>query len=120
MRVQQYFLIQHSLAGTGTDWQDQVFRTGITQNYQLSLAGGTEKSRYYISGYYVDQSGIVTNTNQQKIALRSNIDSKLGNKVSVGLNLFLTNIQSKNNGDLGGKSQPCYVLTVMGTYRTGI
>jgi len=95
-----------SYAGKGTDWQDQVFRTGYTQNYQLSLAGGTEKSRYYISGYYVNQSGIVVNTNQQKIALRSNIDSKLSKKVSIGLNMFLTNIQSKNNGDLGSKASP--------------
>lgn len=95
-----------SYAGKGTDWQDQVFRTGYTQNYQVSLAGGTDKSRYYLSGYYVKQSGIVVNTSQQKIALRSNIDSKLGKKVSVGLNMFLTNIQSKNNGDMGSKASP--------------
>ena len=92
--------------GTGTDWQDQVFRKGITQNYQLSIAGGTDKSRYYISGYYVNQTGIVTNTSQQKIALRSNIDSKITSRVSVGLNLFMTNIQSLNNGDLGSKANP--------------
>ncbi len=92
--------------GNGTDWQDQLFRTGITQNYQLAVAGGTEKSRYYVSGYYINQSGIVTNTNQQKIALRSNIDSKITDRVSIGLNLFLTNIQSLNNGDLGSKANP--------------
>lgn len=95
-----------SYAGKGTDWQDQVFRTGYTQNFQVSLAGGTEKSRYYVSGYYVNQSGIVVNTNQQKMALRSNIDSKLGKRVSIGLNMFLTNIQSKNNGDMGSKASP--------------
>lgn len=92
--------------GPGTDWQDQVFQTGITQNYQLSVAGGTEKSRYYLSGYYVNQTGLIVNTSQQKIALRSNIDSKLSNRVSIGLNLFLTNIQSLNNGDLGSKANP--------------
>ncbi len=92
--------------GPGTDWQDQVFQTGITQNYQLSVAGGTDKSRYYLSGYYVNQSGLIVNTSQQKIALRSNIDSKLSNRVSIGLNLFLTNIQSLNNGDLGSKANP--------------
>lgn len=95
-----------SYAGKGTDWQDQVFRTGYTQNYQVSVAGGTDKSRYYLSGYYVKQSGIVVNTSQQKIALRSNIDSKLGKKVSIGLNMFLTNIRSKNNGDMGSKASP--------------
>lgn len=92
--------------GAGTDWQSKVFRNGITQNYQLSVAGGTDKSRYYVSGYYVNQTGIITNTSQKKMALRSNIDSKISNKVSFGLNLFLTNIQSLNNGDLGGKANP--------------
>ncbi len=97
-----------SLAGTGTDWQDQVYQAGITQNYQLSLAGGTEKARYYFSGYYVGQSGIVTNTSQDKIALRANIDSKISDKLSVGVNLFLTHIKSQNNGDLGSKGSPVF------------
>ncbi|MFT4154219.1 SusC/RagA family TonB-linked outer membrane protein [Parafilimonas sp.] len=100
------FTDPQSYAGKGTNWQDQVFQTGYTQNYQVSLGGGTEKSRYYISGYYVKQSGIVVNTSQQKIALRSNIDSRLSKKLSVGLNMFLTNIQSKNNGDMGSKASP--------------
>ncbi|MBA4167675.1 MAG: SusC/RagA family TonB-linked outer membrane protein, partial [Chitinophagaceae bacterium] len=95
-----------SLAGTGTNWQDKVYRKGITQNFQMSLAGGTEKSRYYLSAYYVNQSGIVTNTSQDKIALRSNIDSKLNDKVSVGLNVYMTHIKSHNNGDLGSKGNP--------------
>lgn len=92
-----------SYASKGTNWQNQDFRTGVTQNYQVALSGGTEKSRYYISGYYVDQTGIVVNTHQQKISLRSNIDSKLSDNVSIGLNMYLTNIQQKNNGELGGK-----------------
>jgi TonB-linked SusC/RagA family outer membrane protein len=95
-----------SLAGTGTDWQDQLYQTGITQNYQLSLSGGTEKSKYYVSGYFVDQTGVIVNTEQRKFAVRSNLSTKLSDKFSVGLNVFLTNIKSHNNGDLGGKGNP--------------
>ena len=95
-----------ALAGTGTDWQKQLYRTGVTQNYQLSLSGGTDKSRYYISGYFVDQTGVIVNTSQKKMAIRSNLNTKFSDKFSVGLNLFLTNIQSHNNGDLGGKGNP--------------
>jgi TonB-linked SusC/RagA family outer membrane protein len=95
-----------SYAGKGTDWQDLIFHNGATQNHQLSVSGGTEKSRYYISGYYVNQSGLLVNTNQEKYALRANLDSKLSNKVSIGLGIFASHTNSHNNGDIGGKGNP--------------
>lgn len=95
-----------SYAGKGTDWQDLIFQNGTTQNHQLSVSGGTEKSRYYISGYYVNQSGLLVNTNQEKYALRANLDSRLSNKVSIGLGIFATHTNSHNNGDIGGKGNP--------------
>jgi len=93
-------------AGKGTNWQDLIFHNGTTQNHQLSVSGGTEKSRYYISGYYVNQSGLLVNTNQEKYALRANLDSRLSNKVSIGLGIFATHTNSHNNGDIGGKGNP--------------
>ncbi len=89
--------------GDGTDWQDEIYRTGKSQNHQLSVTGGNEKSKYYISGYYVDQDGIVLNTGQTKYSIRSNVNTKLGSKVNVGLNLFASHSKSHNNGDLGSK-----------------
>ncbi|SHN40431.1 TonB-dependent receptor [Chitinophaga sp. CF418] len=95
-----------SYAGKGTDWQDMVFHNGTTQNHQLSVSGGTEKSRYYISGYYVNQSGLLLNTSQEKFALRANLDSKLSKKVSIGVGIFAGHSNSHNNGDIGGKGNP--------------
>lgn len=95
-----------SYAGKGTDWQDLIFHNGVTQNHQLSVSGGTEKSRYYISGYYVNQSGLLENTGQEKFALRANLDSKLSKKVSIGLGIFASHANSHNNGDIGGKGNP--------------
>ncbi len=89
--------------GNGTDWQDEIYRTGKSQNHQLSVTGGNEKSKYYISGYYVDQDGIVLNTGQTKYAIRSNVNTKLGSKINLGLNLFASHSKSHNNGDLGSK-----------------
>ena len=48
--------------GNGTDWQDEIFRGGSTQTYQLSFSGGDEKTQYAISGNYSDQKGIVINS----------------------------------------------------------
>jgi TonB-linked SusC/RagA family outer membrane protein len=95
-----------SFEGKGTNWQDLMFQNGFTQSHQLSLSGGTEKSRYYISAYYVDQSGLLVNSSQKKFAIRSNIDTKITDKLSFGLGLFAGRINSHNNGDLGGKANP--------------
>ena len=48
-----------SLYNNNTDWQDEVFRTGQTQSYQLSVAGGNEKTTFYLSGSYFDQDGVI-------------------------------------------------------------
>jgi TonB-linked SusC/RagA family outer membrane protein len=95
-----------AFAGKTTNWQDLIFSKGITQNHQLSVSGGTEKSRYYISVYYVDQSGLLVNSSQKKFAIRSNIDTRINDKLSLGLGLFAARTNSHNNGDIGGKINP--------------
>lgn len=83
-----------------TDWQDLIFKTTTLQNYQLSISDGSEKIKYFISGNYIDQPGIVVNSNYKKYALRSNLTGKLGNKTEATLNLFVSRANAKNNGNL--------------------
>ncbi|MEO1714246.1 MAG: SusC/RagA family TonB-linked outer membrane protein, partial [Bacteroidota bacterium] len=45
-----------------TDWQDEIYRNGNTQNYQLSVSGGSDNVNYYVSGTYFNQQGIVVNS----------------------------------------------------------
>ncbi|HRP30397.1 MAG TPA: TonB-dependent receptor [Agriterribacter sp.] len=71
----------------GTDWQDEVYRNGLIQNHQLSLSGGSEKVRYFVSGGYIDQQGIVIGTKYKRYNLRSNLDLKLNSWLSAGVNL---------------------------------
>lgn len=73
---------------SNTDWQDQIFRTGGIQNYQLSISGGNEFANYYISGSYFDQEGVIINSNFNRFSITSNIDVKATEKLKVGLNLF--------------------------------
>ena len=49
--------------GAGTDWMDELLRTGVMQNYTVSYSGGNAKSHYYVSGGFLDQSGIVKSVN---------------------------------------------------------
>lgn len=71
----------------GTDWQDAIFRNGLGQEYQLSVSGGNESTTYYISGNYLNQDGIVQNTNYTKYTLRSNVTSDISDKLKVRLNI---------------------------------
>lgn len=70
-----------------TDWQDQLFRIAPMRNYQLSSSGGTESLRYYFSGNYQDQEGIVINSGYKKYAFRGNIDAKVSERVRIGFRI---------------------------------
>ena len=70
-----------------TDWLDMIFRTGFTQQHNISASGGTEKTRYYASLGYMDQEGTLKNTSFTRYNARVNLD------VEVAKNLrFSTNI----------------------------
>lgn len=78
-----------------TDWQRAIFRTAPIQNYQLSVSGGSERSRYLLSGNYFDQQGIILNSGYKRYSLRTSLDTDIGGsgtnaKVKVGTNLNLT------------------------------
>ncbi len=73
--------------GEGTDWQDEIFRTAPISNYQLSVKGGDEDTRYTLSGSYFDQEGIVRSSGFQKGNFRVNLGQDVSKKVNVGVNL---------------------------------
>ena len=62
--------------GAGTDWQDAVLRSTISQSHNLTISGGDEKSRFLLGGNFIDQNGIVLNTGFNRSALRLNADRK--------------------------------------------
>lgn len=63
--------------GEGTDWQDAVTRTGVSQIHELSVSGGNDKTHFLLSGNYTDQQGIVLGSDFQRYNLRTNIDHQL-------------------------------------------
>lgn len=73
-----------------TDWQDLLYRTAHTQRYNLSMSGGNEMSRYFISGGYQNQPGIIETTGQERLNLRVNVDSQLSKRFKVGANMAFT------------------------------
>ena len=71
-----------------TDWQDLIYRTGNTQNHQLSFSGGSDKINFYASGNYFSQDGIIVNSGFERMTFLSNIDAQVTDKLKLGLNLF--------------------------------
>lgn len=80
------------------DWQEEAYRTGLVQNYQLGASGGTEYINYYVSGNYMDQKGIVQGLDYKNYALRANIDVKPTKKLTLGMNLAPTYSEANDPG----------------------
>ncbi|GAA4439636.1 TonB-dependent receptor [Ravibacter arvi] len=82
-------------ADGGTDWQDEIYRSGRMQNHQLSVSGGSESIRYFVSAGYMNQQGIVINSKYTRYNLRSNLDLKVTRWLNAGINLNV--IKDKGN-----------------------
>ena len=88
-------------AGSSTNWQDQIFRTAVTQNYNLSYGGGNDKTTYLFSLGYNDQQGTVKNSFMNRITARVNATHKLFDN-KVVLTVAMTTSQVKDKGAASG------------------
>jgi len=101
-----------SQIGEGTNWQDEFYRVAIIQNHQISVSGGSEKTKFFISGNYFNQKGIVPNTEFERISFRTNLDHQISNKFTTGFSLTLSNFKNNNlPGGNAGASPLTNVLT---------
>ncbi|MGX5817093.1 SusC/RagA family TonB-linked outer membrane protein [Chitinophaga lutea] len=74
----------------GINWQDQVFRNAMGQNHNISLRGGTDKTRYSLSGNIFSQDGIIINSGFRRYQGRAVLDQTISSKVKAGINLNYT------------------------------
>ena len=90
-----------------TDWQKELFTTGISNNFQASASGATENVQYLISGGYYGIDGIVTEDNDQykRYNFRTNVNANLTDRFKVGTNLqisFTKQDKLSSSGDAPG------------------
>lgn len=62
------------LRGGNTDWQDEIMRRAFSQSHNLSFSGGSEENRYYVSLGYLDQEGVILESNFQRYSFRTNLN----------------------------------------------
>lgn len=75
-----------SLRKINTNWQDVITQTGITNNQQLNASGGNEKTTFFTSLGFFNQTGTVINTGLRRYNARLNIENKVSNNLKIGIN----------------------------------
>jgi len=85
---QAAYLIGKYYSDQPTDWLNEGLRqNGSNQNYQLSASGGDKNIKYFVSGNYSSEDGIMKNNNYDKYNLRAKVDIKLSKAVTIGVNI---------------------------------
>lgn len=85
-----------------TNWLDEVFRTGIMSNYELSASGGNEKTTFFLSGSYLNEEGVLIGTDYDRLSGRLNIDHQVNERLKIGAGVSLSS--SLNNRVEGDQS----------------
>ena len=83
------------------DWEKLVISSGSIQNHDLSITGGTEKTKFFFSANYQNQKGVVPNTDFNKGMVRFNLDQTINSWLKFGLNSSLS-ITKSNDPGVGG------------------
>ena len=102
-----------SILGKGTNWQDEIFRTALQHQHQISAQGGTEKVQYYVSGAYMDQEGTIIGSEFNRFSVRTNLDAQLKDWFKLGVNATFANTSDNLKLADGGEGVIFYSLSTL-------
>jgi TonB-linked SusC/RagA family outer membrane protein len=85
---------------TNTDWRDEVYKSGIIQNYNLNVTGGSEQTKLFLSLGYFNDSGTILNSDFTRITTKVNVNHKINSFLTAGVNTLLS--YSKTNAPPSG------------------
>ncbi|MBE7172761.1 MAG: SusC/RagA family TonB-linked outer membrane protein [Williamsia sp.] len=98
------------------DYNDYIFRTGLGTDNNVSVSGGNDKTKYYVSGSYYYNQGIVKNTDFRRYSFRSNIDQTISSKLSFSLGLNYINSASNEKPDGNSFFSPLNSINIIGNF----
>ena len=90
--------------GANTNWQDEVLRTAISHNHNVSIRGGNGRTSYMVSGNLMKRQGVIKETGMDRFNVRSLISTKLLKdrlSISMGLNSMYGKHFGVPTGDKG-------------------
>ena len=74
----------------GDNWEDETFIHGLRQEYNMSVTGGTERLKYYVSGSYLGDEGIIKNSHFNRFSTRASVDYQAKSWLKIGTNMMYT------------------------------
>lgn len=98
-----------------TDWFDEIYRTGATQNYQVSLSQNTGRTKYLLNLGYLDQDGVIKPSFYKRYNFRVNVDTKVTDWMKVTANVMYSDYTSNGINTGNGANRGGVVLAVINT-----
>lgn len=109
-------LLTNTTPVTRYDYQDYIFRTAIGTDNNLSVSGGSDKTKYFASGSYFFNQGIIKNTDFQRFSFRFNLDQTMNKWLSFNLGMNYVNSQTNEKPDGNSFFSPMNSVTIIGNY----
>ncbi len=101
---------------TRYDYNDYIFQTALGTDNTVSVSGGKDKTKYYVSGSYFFNEGIIKNTDFRRFSFRSNIDQTITDKLSFTLGLNYINSASNEKPDGNSFFSPLNSINIIGNF----
>lgn len=108
-----------SIYGTtdaNSDWLDAIYRNGSIHKTSLSARGGNEKTKFYISGDYLNQEGTIIDSDFKRYSGRINLENKAKDWLNIGVNLSIAKSERNTgqyDGTYAGGLNPLYLARVL-------
>jgi TonB-linked SusC/RagA family outer membrane protein len=94
--------------GKWTDWKSILFRKGTYQNHEVSIAGGTDKIKYFTSLSYSDQEGVSVMSFMNRLSGRLNLSYEASKRLNIGLNVTFASVKQSSNTEGTAYLSPFY------------
>jgi TonB-linked SusC/RagA family outer membrane protein len=98
-----------------TNWFDETYRTGTTQNYQLSFSGGNDKMKYYVSGGRIREVGVIKVAYYDRYNLRANLENQIKSWFKLNTNISYSDYASNGIISGTGSNRAGVILSVINT-----
>ncbi len=94
----------------GIDWKDEIFRTGITQNYKLVLSKGSESIQSYFSANYMKQEGTIDKSDYERYSAKANFKASMAKWLDITVDINASHAIGKGIGELAmGGYNPLWI-----------
>lgn len=97
------------------NWSDSVFGTGYNQSYQLSFNGGTEKTKYFFSGGYLSNDGMIAPARFDRFSVRLNLDNQLTNWLKFGTSINISRLRTQDTPDNASSGRGGVIMSTLNT-----